>query len=852
MDFAENASATQSVDVHLNLQANDISYDFNSADSNDWAVVRPTKPKRSTSMVAIPKRLPQLPSGQPTRTQSNSVRRQQSGDLSSLQQEQVHTKNTSKSQKLPVRSQSLSVPQRTDSLKSTGHGTVTGNVKSIPNNRRGSKGGLKKNPSSDSMDGRQSLSGGKKGKASPARSMSYAGQGSGSKPTAVSFADAYRPKSLDEISLLNTNGTGSTLLKQQVIRCSAELLLSQRLFFTDAPLCWTPHDRCHWQAPDRILRLEQENSLFHNFKPLKINDETRWKSKAISRKVGIVPDTVDQVNAKLASITAILNKLSWTNLDKLTVQFIEALGADACSGVDSSKPLDATSTTISQDLIKMTMSIVVEKAMLEPHFAELYARLSVRLAAIHKTFKRIVLYLCQEQFELTGKLDEAAPLDSASVAETTQNKKKSIGLMKFIGELYVMNLIKSSIMISCCERLLCPTDEEKLESFCKLMTSIGKKLQEENREGEPECRDLWSRVYCMAGKVPMDSISACPTAPSTRIKFLLQALVELKENNWVQIRHVHEKAQTIAQIHAQIAEETKRGPLVKTASATMIARSKSSGMVSKHDTLDNPKQTSANNATYVPNKRKSGHLRRSKSEAPGPSSSLQKAMMENPFKITPDCEITLSVLPETQIVEPIEISLQPSNQCREKAKNLLNEFFVSGDRGEAISLIDEIVLSNTPGHLERGALVVKAGIFLVLEMKEQQVRQFLDVISKCLDDQKLVKECLSIALEEPLDCIWDIEIDAPLAVSLLAAIIADWLKKKLDEGETALSSLDFLLKSSNNFRTGGRPALFAVQILKQKEQNLSDDELKLVEEIMTEEEKTRYGSVQVFVSNCFN
>jgi MIF4G domain len=845
MDVVESTTATKSVGVSVDVQAND----FNNGDAKDWAVVRPTKPKRSTSLVAIPKSLPPQPSGPPKRTQSNSVRRQQSGNLSSLQQEQLHSKNTVKSQKLPVRSQSFGAPQRADSVNSA----LPGNVKSTQN-RRTSRGGLKKNPSTDSMEASQSVSAGKKGKASPARSKSYAGHGGGLKQSAVSFAVIYKPKSLEEISLLNTTGSGSTALEQQVVRCSADVLLSQRLYFTDAPLSWTPHDRCHWQAPDRILRLEQENSLFHNFKPLEINDETRWKSKAISKKMGLAPDTVDQVNAKLASITAILNKLSWTNLDKLTVQFIEALGADASSGVHSSKPEDATNTTISQDLIKMTMSIVVEKAMSEPHFAELYARLSVRLAAIHKTFKRIVLYLCQEQFELTGKLDEAASVDCASVAETTRNKKKSIGLMKFIGELFVMNLIKSSIMISCCERLLCPTDEEKLESFCKLMTTIGKKLQEENREGETECRDLWNRLYCLAGKVPLDYTGPCPTAPSTRIKFLLQALVELKENNWVQIRHEHEKAQTIAQIHAQIAEETKRGPIVKTSSATMIARSHSSGTISKQDTL--PKQASTNDGAAVRNKRMSGNLRRSKSEASSVSSSLQKAMMNDPIKATPDSVkslgIPLSTVSETQIVEPVKISSDiQSNNCSEKAKNFLKEYFVSGDRGEAVSLLDELVRCNTLGHLERGALVVKAGVFLVLEMKEQQVRQFLDVISKCLDEQKLDKACLPMALEEPLEFIWDIEIDAPLAVYLLSTIIADWLKKKLDDGETALSSLDILLKAPRSFQTEGKPASLAAQILRIKGRDVSEDELQVVQELMTDKEKIQYPFVDSFIESIF-
>ena len=834
-------STQNNVDANKNLS---------SADSDDWAVVGPGKPKRNTSFVAMPKSLPQPTSGPSKRTQANSVRRLHSGDLSSLQQEQQHSKNMVKSHKMPARSQSFSIPQRADSATSASSVTVQNSQTS----RRSWKGGLKKNPSSDNMDtARQSLSGVKKGKASPARSKSYAGHGSGVKPAGVSFAAVYKPRSLEEISLLNATGTGSTHMEQQVVRCSADVLLSHRLYFTEAPVSWTPHDRCHWQAHNRILRLEQEHSLYFNFKPLEINDETRWKSKVVSKKIGLASDTVDQVDAKLASITAILNKLSWTNLDKLTVKFIEALGASANCSVDNSKPIDAVSTTISQDLIKMTMSVVVEKAMLEPHFAELYARLSVRLASIHKTFKRIVLSLCQEQFEITGKLDAAAPVvESTSVAEITSNKKKSIGLMKFIGELYVMNLIKSSIMISCCERLLCPTDEEKLENFCKLMTTIGKKLQEENHEYEPECRDLWSRVYCMAGRVPLhfNNNPAPTTAPSTRIKFLLQALIELKENNWVQIRHEHEKAQTIAQIHAQIAEEAKRGPVVKTASASMLARSQSSGTMPKQNSFHFSTQSVTRDDDIVKSKRMSGNIRRSKSEAPS-ESSLQKAIETLPE--AKSVELPLPVLPGSrkQQTEP-KVNAQEIQftQYSEQAKNLLKEFFVSGDRGEAILLIDELVRCNTSGHLDRGEVVVKAGIFLVLEMREQQVQQFLDVISKCLDEQKIDKNCLVMALNEPLEFIWDISIDAPLAVSLLINIIVEWLKKKVDDGETALNSFNFLLEAPLSFRSEGRPAYFAAQVLKKKGGKVSDEEFRVIEQLMSEEEKNKFVSVQEFLKQC--
>lgn len=57
---------------------------------------------------------------------------------------------------------------------------------------------------------------------------------------------------------------------------------------------------------------------------------------------------------------------------------------------------------------------------------------------------------------------------------------------RFIGELFKLNMLSSHIMHSCVAKLLkSKTDEESLESFCKLISTVGSRLEAGN-ERAPE------------------------------------------------------------------------------------------------------------------------------------------------------------------------------------------------------------------------------------------------------------------------------------------------------------------------------------------------------------------------------
>ena len=76
-----------------------------------------------------------------------------------------------------------------------------------------------------------------------------------------------------------------------------------------------------------------------------------------------------------------------------------------------------------------------------------------------KLFKKYLLNRCREKFE--------------------KAKRRGPGLMRFIGELFKLNMITERIMHECIKGLLIfqgPPKEEEMESLCILMNTVGEQL----------------------------------------------------------------------------------------------------------------------------------------------------------------------------------------------------------------------------------------------------------------------------------------------------------------------------------------------------------------------------------------
>lgn len=69
-----------------------------------------------------------------------------------------------------------------------------------------------------------------------------------------------------------------------------------------------------------------------------------------------------------------------------------------------------------------------------------------------------------------------------------QARRRSLGNIKFIGELFKLKMLTEAIMHDCVVKLLKNHDEESLECLCRLLSTIGKDLDfEKAKVNEAPC-----------------------------------------------------------------------------------------------------------------------------------------------------------------------------------------------------------------------------------------------------------------------------------------------------------------------------------------------------------------------------
>lgn len=133
---------------------------------------------------------------------------------------------------------------------------------------------------------------------------------------------------------------------------------------------------------------------------------------------------INQLPPDIKRITAILNKISDENYDKM---------------VEEAKTFNHADPEV--------VTVIFKKILAEPFFSDIYAKFCNSLEDLHDI------------------------INERCIIEFSKTKHKNLG--KFIGELYKLDLLDD--LDSFLDILLDNIDEQKLETLCKIITTIGVK-----------------------------------------------------------------------------------------------------------------------------------------------------------------------------------------------------------------------------------------------------------------------------------------------------------------------------------------------------------------------------------------
>ncbi|CAF1468692.1 unnamed protein product [Rotaria sp. Silwood1] len=284
-----------------------------------------------------------------------------------------------------------------------------------------------------------------------------------------------------------------------------------------------------------------------------VSTEPDFSNQVKNTYIPVDQHKIDADNRFLCDVRSILNKLTPQTYDQLQNQL-------------------ATLEIDSYEKLQGMVMILHSKAVDEPQYGFLYAKLCRQFRKKHVDvidqdgrsekyrFRQLLIICCRKEFntddiqeieyekrklELEAITDEKKHQEEAEKLEDLiKAKRRKLGNIVFIGELFQVQMLTDTIIYDCIEYLLRDkTDEVSLECLCDLLRAIGDKLDAKAKKKHTKKSKL-EKLYCELNTiVKEEKISA-------RIRFMIQNLLELRKTAWGTCRS-ETKPTTIDEIHEQ-------------------------------------------------------------------------------------------------------------------------------------------------------------------------------------------------------------------------------------------------------------------------------------------------------------
>ena len=310
--------------------------------------------------------------------------------------------------------------------------------------------------------------------------------------------------------------------------------------------------------------------------------------------VAIDKSAMDEEEKKQRAFKGILNKLTPENFDKLLEKILE-------EGIDEAQTL--------MGLIGQLFDKALTEPTFAELYATMCAALSDRFLSegvefkdpaspdpenpVVITFKRVLLSKCQEEFEKGDTAIKAAEKEALDAAEAKaradageapptppaeekeegeapaapktpeeldlaerravmeradrllQARRRMLGNIRFIGELFKKQMLSERIMHTCIQKLLSDPekpDEEDVEALCKLLSTIGGQLDHAKAKSHMDA--YAARIHGLSKNQTI----------SSRHRFMCQDVLEMRSKGWRE-RRKQEGPKKIGDVHKDAQRE---------------------------------------------------------------------------------------------------------------------------------------------------------------------------------------------------------------------------------------------------------------------------------------------------------
>lgn len=293
-------------------------------------------------------------------------------------------------------------------------------------------------------------------------------------------------------------------------------------------------------------------------KPLE-KSANRWvpKSRAKKAETKLNPDGTEYLEEEE------IERKTKSLLNKLTLEMFESITDDLLQLSNQSIWEEDAKT------IKQIISLTFAKACDEPYWSSMYAQFCAKICTklpeeikdVNTRLKdgtpaqggnlarRILLATCQTEYEKgwVDKLptnEDGSPLEPEIMSDEyyamAAAKRRGLGLVKFIGHLYILNMLNDHVISHCIKSQSQNTEdpsEESLENLAQLLRTVGQKF-EINERNKAVLNIVFENIQTILDNCKL----------SSRIRFMLMDLQDERNAKWVKLK-ADSGPKTIQEVH---------------------------------------------------------------------------------------------------------------------------------------------------------------------------------------------------------------------------------------------------------------------------------------------------------------